>query len=286
MANTLHTITLPVRGDGKGDNVFAHAAHIAHRFAAHVKVLHCHPSPQDFMPFGVAVPGVVRAQIEEAAKNQAENEAQSLRAEFRTLAATLGLPESAPGSGKASASFVEYTGKQIDAVRTHGRLVDLICVPQPDSRLNLGANTLKAALFSSGRPVMMCPEREGPIESIGKTITIGWNGSMEATRAVVNAMPFLTRADSVTILTTGATPHAASAEDLQAYLALRDTTAYINRFETNDNIGKALLEKSSELGSDLLVMGAYHDSYERETLFGGNTQAVVEQAAFPVLFVH
>ena len=286
MSGTIHTITLPVRGDGKGDNVFAHAAHIAHRFGAHVKVLHCHPAPKDFMPYGVAVPGVVKDQIEAAAKAQAETEEAALRDEFKALAAALYLPESAPVTGKPTASFVEYTGKQIDAVRHHGRLVDLICVPQPDPSLNLGSNTLKAALFSSGRPVMMCPPRATPVQSIGTSIAIGWNGSMEATRAVVNAMPFLTRAESITILTTGPTPHAASAEDLQAYLALRDTTAYINRFETKDNIGKALLEKSAELGSDLLVMGAYHDSYERETLFGGNTQAVVDHATFPVLFVH
>ena len=39
-------------------------------------------------------------------------------------------------------------------------------------------------------------------------------------------------------------------------------------------------------GADLLVMGAYHDSYERETIFGGNTQAVVDEATIPVVLVH
>ena len=41
--STLHTIMMPVRGDGRGPVLFAHAAALAKRFGAHVKVVHCHP---------------------------------------------------------------------------------------------------------------------------------------------------------------------------------------------------------------------------------------------------
>jgi nucleotide-binding universal stress UspA family protein len=33
-------------------------------------------------------------------------------------------------------------------------------------------------------------------------------------------------------------------------------------------------------------MGAYGHSHERETLFGGNTQTVVDHAEIPVLLAH
>ena len=33
-------------------------------------------------------------------------------------------------------------------------------------------------------------------------------------------------------------------------------------------------------------MGAYGDSHERETVFGGNTQTVVDTATTPVIFNH
>lgn len=36
----------------------------------------------------------------------------------------------------------------------------------------------------------------------------------------------------------------------------------------------------------LLVMGAYHECYEREPIFGGNSQVVVAEAELPVVLVH
>jgi nucleotide-binding universal stress UspA family protein len=36
----------------------------------------------------------------------------------------------------------------------------------------------------------------------------------------------------------------------------------------------------------MLIMGAYGESHERETLFGGNTQTVVDRAELPVVLVH
>jgi nucleotide-binding universal stress UspA family protein len=47
-----------------------------------------------------------------------------------------------------------------------------------------------------------------------------------------------------------------------------------------------LLSASTNLGADMMIMGAYGDSHERETIFGGNTQAVVDNAELPVLLNH
>ena len=87
-------------------------------------------------------------------------------------------------------------------------------------------------------------------------------------------------------MTTGNEPHATTAEELQAYLAVRGVTAQVNRFEKKGNIGRSLLQLSEEVGADTLLMGAYHESYERETIFGGNTQTVVNEAKIPVVLVH
>ena len=286
MSCSLHTITLPVRGDGKGDNVFAHAAALARRFNAHVQVLHCHPRPEDMMPYGVVVPGFLRRQLEEVTNRAAEAEEASLREEFQALSRKLGLTEAPPASDEPTASFLEYTGKQADAVKHYGRLADLICVPQPDRSTNLGFNTLKSALFTSARPVMMCPETDTVPDDLGRHIAIGWNGSLEATRALAMGMSLLEASSAVTILTTGAEPHATTAEELQAYLAIRGVASEINRFERKGNIGRNLLEHAATAGADMMLMGAYHESYERETIFGGNTQAVVDEAKLPVVLVH
>ncbi|NNL73133.1 MAG: universal stress protein, partial [Silicimonas sp.] len=151
----IHTIMVPVRGDGKGDNAFAHAAVVAKAFNAHVRVVHCRPKPEDLMPYGVVIPTFMRKQIEEVTAKNAQGEEDQLRKEFQDLAVDMGLPEIPPTPGQATASFAEYAGKQVDAVRHFGRLSDLVCVPRPDRQQNLGANTLKSAIYSSGRPVLM-----------------------------------------------------------------------------------------------------------------------------------
>ena len=281
-----HIITLPVRGDGKGDNVLAHAAAIAHQFGGHVQVIHCSPTPQDMMPFGVVVPNFMREQIAEVAATNAASVEADLRQEFKMLAGKLGLPERAPERGQVSAGFIEYAGKQNNAVREYGRLSDLICVPQPDRAQKLGANTLASALFSTGRPVMMCPPQHDTPKRIGAHVAIGWNGSLEATRAVVGGLPMIRTADKVTILTTGRAVAHAGAEELVTYLAMRNIKAAVTEFAAEANVGLNLLKECEKAGADLLVMGAYHDSYEREVLLGGNTQAVAEKSSIPVLFVH
>ena len=284
---TLHTIMLPVRGDGKGDNVLAHAASLARRFGARVRVVHCNPRTSDVLSYGVVIPKVVRRQIEEAMASNADVTEAQLLGEFRELAAKFGLSEADHQPGQATARFIEFEGKQIDAVRTHGRLADLICVPQPDPNLDLGFNTLKSALFSSGRPVMMCPEQEAVSDGFAEHVAIGWNGSIEATRAVAMAMPLIASATSVTILTGGEAANAPTPGDLQRYLELKDVASSVRTFQADrGHIGESLLAEAKGAGAGTLIMGAYHDTYERESLFGGNSQAVVQTADIPVVMVH
>ncbi len=283
----LHTIMMPIRGDGKGDNVLAHAAALARRFGARVRVVHCHPRSSDILSYGVVIPKVVRRQVEEAmASNVGVTEAQLLE-EFKGLASDYGLSEEDHQPGKPTARFIEFEGKQIDAVRTHGRLADLICVPQPDPKLNLGINTLKSALFSSGRPVMMCPEQESVSDDFADHVAIGWNGSIEATRAVAMSMPLIVSAKSVTILTGGNDDQTPGPEELQRYLELKEVGSSVRTFSASRGyVGEKLLEEAKGAGAGTLIMGAYHESYERESLFGGNSQAVVREADIPVVLVH
>ncbi len=278
---------LPVRGDGKGDNVLSHAAVLARKFGAHVNVVHCHPNAKDMMPFGVVVPAILRKQIESAVSSNSQVTEAQMRQEFRGLAAELGLTVSdTHHPGTPTASFTEYEGKQVDAVSHFGRLADLICVAKPDSVQNLGANTLKAALFTSGRPVMLCPEAKMPNGDIGRHIAIGWNGSLEASRAVRFSAPLFDAAEKITILVSGEIRHTATPEELQTYLSHRGKTSEIHNVEAKGIVGGALLKACETIGADMLVMGAYHESYGRETVFGGNSHAVVEATTIPVVMAH
>lgn len=284
--STLHTILMPVRDDGRGPILFAHAAMLAKRYTAHVRVVHCQPKAEDMMPYGVVIPAFLRKQLEEATTKRAGVEHSSQREKFLDMAKQHGISVEPRSIGKPTAAFREYEGKQVEAVRHYGRLADLICVAKPSREENLGYNTLKSALFTSGRPVLVCPNTDQVAPDIGSHVAIGWNGSLEASRAVAMAMPLIEGADRVSILTAGQIEHTATPEEFQIYLAQRGIPSQINSFERRGNVGRALLAKCAEVGANMLIMGAYHESYERESILGGNSATVVDEAVIPVVMVH
>lgn len=283
----IRKIVMPVRGDGKGNHVFAYAAALATRFHCHIVVTHCRARAVDMMPYGVPIPAALKKLLIEQSSTVADQVEGSLRAELVELAASLQVTLSEqPINGQATASWVEQPGREVDVIKRHGRLADLICVAKPDLDRNLGSNTLKAALFNTGRPVLMCPPPSAPLDLLGSRIAIGWNGSTEASRAVALTLPLIEAASEVTVLTSGTDVHGADADNLAEYLAVRGVEARVKRFDAKRRIGDALLAHSAEQGADTLIMGAYSESHERETVFGGNTQQVVDNSSMPVIFVH
>ncbi len=283
----IREILVPVRGDGKGDNVLAHASALARRFKSHVVVTHCRPRPQDLLPYGVPVPTFLKDQMQKQAIELANQVEKSLKSEFDMLVQKFDLSVSdGPIAGTATATWVEEEGRQVEVIKRHGRLVDLIAVAQPDRAGMLGVNSLKAALFHTGRPVLLCPPTDTPPVQIGTHIVIAWNGSTEAARAVALNIGLLEDATTVTILTGGEEAYGTTSEDLASYLKNRGITAEIERFSAHHNVGKELLERCRKLGADLMVMGAYGDSHEKEIMFGGNTQTVIESTSIPVVLVH
>lgn len=283
----LARILVPVGGDVVGQSALAHAAALAHRHKAHIVVAHCRARPEDMMPNGIPLPQFARDTILAQAAQLADQAEDALRDALHALAVTLDLRETdQPDGSHASVQFVEEFGRMSDIVKHNGRLADLVVVEKPQRDRNLGNNALKAALFQTGRPVLMCPPGTESAADFGAKVTVGWNGSLEAARAVALTLDVTARADQVTILAVGrGEAHGASAEELQDYYRLRGIKADVLHFEAR-NAGQALLDKTTELGAGLLIMGAYGQSHERETLFGGNTQSVVDTAKLPILMAH
>ncbi len=283
----LSRILVPVRGDGMVETVLGHAAALAQRHNGHIVVAHCRARTEDLMPYSIPLPSFARETFAEQARELADQQEQDVRNQLHELAESLDLQETdAPVHGAASIEFVEEYGRMADVIKHNGRLADLVVVAKPDRDRNLGANSLKSALFRTGRPVLMCPPHGEVPADFGARIAVAWNGSLEASRAVAMTLELAKSAEAVTILSGGkGEPHGATTEELVAYYKLHGVQASPVRFEAR-NPGAALLEKTTELGASMLVMGAYGHNHERETLFGGNTQAVVDKAEIPVAFVH
>jgi len=252
-----------------------------------VLVTHCRPRAEDLMPYGIAIPSALKKMVLQQSKGVADQVEDSMRAELNELAGKLGITLSdQPIPNEASASWLDEQGRQVDVIKRHGRVADLICVAKPDVSRNLGSNTLKAAVFNTGRPVMMCPPADSPPQSLCNSVGIAWNGSIQTSRAVACALGILEQAKQVIVFSTGAETSGATAASLEDYLKARGINAQVDRFEQPKNIGRGLLERCKATNVDTLLIGAYSKSHETETILGGTTQYIVDNADIPVILVH
>jgi nucleotide-binding universal stress UspA family protein len=138
-----------------------------------------------------------------------------------------------------------------------------------------------------GRPVLVVPHA-GQFDNIGKRVLVAWDASMEATRAITNAIPMLSRAHTVDLVlfNAGAQQRLQSSRpgaDIAQYLARHGIKVEVLRRRTEQDIGDALLALVQELGSDLLVMGAYGHTRFREIVLGRVTEKVLVSMTIPVL---
>ncbi|WP_256077609.1 universal stress protein [Massilia sp. YIM B04103] len=169
-------------------------------------------------------------------------------------------------------------------------------------------------LTDSGRPVLLVPHAARTASAIavnaagvasagapapGQHVLVAWNASKEAARALHEALPLLARAASVHLAIFDAELRPGvygenPGEEVQLWLERHGIRAGIvlrqgarqGLLKRPADIGDALLALASELGSDLLVLGAYGHSRFRETLLGGVTRTVLESMHLPVLMAH
>ncbi|MGB7204978.1 MAG: universal stress protein [Anderseniella sp.] len=281
-------IFVPIRNDGKGENVLAHAIALSGK-ATHIEAVHCRPGPEDLIPFGVSVPNILREQIAKSGEGLADAEEAEVTRKFEAYARQFKLTMIEAGkphpNDKLSATWRIERGKQANIVSIRGRLADVVAVARPDRDRAVGRNTLEAALVNTGSLVLMCPPPPSP-KKIGAHVAIAWNGSREASRAISLGMPLLANAKKVSIITMGDAKLELNAGHLTSFLADHDIKATHTEIASSSNAGKTLLEGAASVGADCLLMGAYGSSRGREMILGGATQYIVDNATMPILMCH
>ena len=193
------------------------------------------------------------------------------------------------GTASASPSF-GWNDKPLagDAfLGSYGRAFDLTVVGRPGpAATSPHMGTLEAALFDSGRPILVAPPAAP--EKLGEVVTIAWNGSTETARAIAFAMPILKRARKVAVLQIeGTGVPGPTAADMARYIERHEVHCEtIVAQHDKRSTGAAMLEEAAKFGSDLLVKGAYTQSRLRQMIFGGATSHIIAEAMIPVLLAH
>jgi nucleotide-binding universal stress UspA family protein len=165
------------------------------------------------------------------------------------------------------------------------RYADLAILGQWDAETSRTPEALvERTVLDCGRPVLIFPP-SGDAPSFGERIGVAWNSSREATRALHDALPFLSRAREVTVLTIRAEESAPAPGlphlDIVKHLANLGVAAKGERI-IDDDIGRmdALLLQSFNHGFDMLVMGAHSGI---GMVRGAGTRFMLRHMTLPVL---
>lgn len=177
-------------------------------------------------------------------------------------------------------------------VAARARFSDLTVLPKPygDNRGVEMETTIEAALFNAGAPVLVVPDT-GNVVTAPKTITVAWNESQEALIAAKAALPLLKKADLVRVLVIDPPSHGPNRSDpgglLSTFLARHGVRVEIDVLSKSmPRVSDVILRHALDSDAEMVVMGAYGHSRFRESILGGATRHMLEQADVPVFMAH
>ena len=287
----IKTILVPAMGSETDVGVFASALAVARPLGAHLGFLHICIDAATFA--ATITPEVSSGHVLTDMINRMEEEAQEREQKAKQLFETfcrregLVVAETPPIQSERSARWLRENGSESYWLAEYARTADLLVVGRPDDDQRVPSDMLEAALINSGRPLLILPSV--PISALPDTVVIAWKATPEAARAVTAAMPFLSLAKQIVIMTVAedeTTIEEEGAARLMANLRWDGFPASVRRLQPSPHGAAETLLAAAREHAALLVMGGYGHSRLREWIFGGFTQRILRAAERPVLIAH
>jgi nucleotide-binding universal stress UspA family protein len=169
------------------------------------------------------------------------------------------------------------------------RRFDLSVIRQAEpGRDNADPLIIEAALFDSGRPVLVVPYINQGGARFDR-IMVCWDGSRGAARAIGDAMPLIERSKSVEVVIVGDRPKSREipGADIAQNLARHGAKVEVREIVAPDvDAGNVILSHAADSSADLMVMGGYGHSRFREFVLGGVTRSILSSMTIPTLLSH
>jgi nucleotide-binding universal stress UspA family protein len=274
---TYKTILVHLNDSRRAEALLEPAVQLASRYNSHLLGLHVYASlPASPVPLGSGVLGSVVA--------QERKQGEDIAATFTRMTANQPF---VPEWRQLKVPHVDLGSVVMD----QGRAADLMIAAQtdPDWDLSPLLDFPERLALEAGRPVLVVPYA-GRFPRIGRNVVIAWKASRESARAVFDALPLLQGAENVYILEIAerrGERTLTSDTSIAAALARHGIKPTIRTSVAPDiSVGDEILSRLSDLGADLLVMGAYGHSRMRELVFGGTTRHIARHMTVPTLFSH
>lgn len=287
----IKTILVPATGSDADAACFVTALSVARSFAAHIDALHVRLDPIEIAVSmstegsgGALLEGIIADLTRDA--DELENKARSAFAAFCAREALMLGATPAGAEARPSAEWHVETGQEARWMTAYGMTADLIVsgrgVPGDDA---VARSTLEAMLLETGRPLLVPGPSAFPPAPI-KRVVVAWKPTPQAARAVSFAMPFLSSAAEVTVMTVEEeADRRDDADRVVNYFAWHGVKAVAARLPPGPH-GAAETLLAAAAKADLLVMGGYGHTRLREWVFGGFTQRVLADAPLSVLMAH
>jgi nucleotide-binding universal stress UspA family protein len=288
---SIRKILVPLDGSERDRAALMAAFCVARALGAHVAAMHVRITAADALPFvGEGMSAALVQELVDLTERETTARAAAAHGMFEALLQEAGLPivpgppDRDAGAAAASAEWLDVRGQEDDAVVRAGRLADLIVLARPAAAIGVGGQTtFTAALFETGRPVLVASRQGGTMRT--DRIVVAWDGSAQASRVLGAALPFLARAgDIVVIMSREQRDDTDELKDVVGYLAWHGIAARHQLVKPAPAAAEALL--AAAVGADLLVMGGYSHSRLREMILGGVTRYMLEKATLPLLLAH
>ncbi len=276
----MKNILVPIEMHTSVEAVFRTTLALARRCGSRIEGVALGPDLPDLVAFDMPVSWTINDQ------NTWKELADEAHTKFESFMSSNGVR---PWSGDSAGPSFRWAGDKSfgdSQAASYGRIFDLTVLGRPGSeRGDPRMATAEAFIFESGRPVLLAPPT--PVDTIGDTVVISWNRSTETARCVALAMPLLTQAKKVYVLTIeNFMVDGPTGEACAEMLAIDGVNVEAVTKPAGRSPGETVLEQSAALGADLLIKGAFTQSRLRQMIFGGPTAHIMAQARLPVFMAN
>jgi nucleotide-binding universal stress UspA family protein len=288
----MKTILVPVGGGDADAMVLETALAVARPLSAHLEFLHVRVAAAEAVrhtPHADFARGAGLGNALDRLRTRAELRSATAEHNVRDFCARHGIEmvEAPCPAQSVTARWQRDEGEAVQRLLFHARHNDLVVMARPTGLDGLPPDRLESLLMGCGRPLLIAPA-EASMRSLD-TAMVCWKETRDAARAVSAAMPLLTKARRVVVVSVSEDGEAPSevVRDVVRGLVWNGIAAEAHVLAREQGTtADTLFAAARTHAADLMVMGAYGHLHLREVLFGGCTQSAIETAQCAVFLVH
>lgn len=181
-----------------------------------------------------------------------------------------------PGTGQVQL-WAETAPPTAEALSRQAAWADAVLLDGVDDLMQL-----RELVQAAARPCLLLPRNDAALAS-PRRIAVGWNGSLQARRALHAALPLLRAAQQVVLLEAA---DCAETVQVQRFLSRHGVQPARVDCGRHDAAGPRLLELCAAHSADLLVLGAYAERGLGEWDGAQTLLPILREHRLPLLLQH